>query len=149
MKILMLLCFLIALMACSSLVPANVPPQLAATAGVSILITDEIVDAGWFTVNYPDGWRIVKLSTTEMPIYLVFAAPDVESQSLSNRGMIIDISETVIGRVDVTADASVYERFDTVSQGERSVYLRGQAPIEKREAFDAIFQQVMESIQFR
>jgi hypothetical protein len=142
MKILMLLGFLIALMACSSLVPANVPPQLAATAGVSILITDEIVDAGWFTVNYPDGWRVVRSSIAGTPLVLDFVSPD-------NSMRITVYEPPPMPRGEATTDASLYERFDYASHANYEIYFRGIAPIEQGEAFDAIFQQVMESIEFR
>jgi hypothetical protein len=142
MKILMLLGFLIALMACSSLVPAKVPPQLAATAGMSILITDEIVDAGWFTVNYPDGWRVVKLSIAGEALHLSFVAPNTNSTW-------IELSESGFLIPDITLDPNLYERLDRVTYRGKTVYLWGRSPIEEREAFDVIFQQVMESIEFR
>jgi hypothetical protein len=142
MKILMLLGLSIALMTCSSLVPANVPPQLAATAGVRILITDEIVDAGWFIVNYPDGWRVVKSSIAAESLTLTFAATD-------DRHCWIKISEEPFAIAEGTPDPNYYERMDTVDFLDKSLYLWGHCPIEEREAFDAIYQQVMESIQFR
>ncbi|MEO1644801.1 MAG: hypothetical protein AAFR67_06415 [Chloroflexota bacterium] len=74
------------LTACGSLVPATTPPQLEHTPGVPISITDERITTPGFTVDYPDGWRVIKTSIAEAPLEFVFASPDGE--------MIITLSTT-------------------------------------------------------
>jgi len=71
------LCLLL-LSACGSLVPATTPPQLEHTPGIPITITDERIITPDFTVDYPDGWRVVKTSIAGAPLEFVFASPDDE-----------------------------------------------------------------------
>jgi hypothetical protein len=142
MRVLIVLALLVSLTACSSLVPAKEPPQLDATAGAPIIITDEIVDAGLFTVDYPDGWRVVKLSIAGEPITLIFVAPETQDTW-------IKVSEASFLIPESTIDPNYYEHLDSLSRNDKTVYLQGQFPIEQREEFDAIYQQVLQSIQFR
>lgn len=59
----------------ASCVPATVPPQLAATPGPAVVITEQEYHAGAFTLRYPVGWRVISSAATS-PITVIFAAPD-------------------------------------------------------------------------
>lgn len=56
-------------------VPATVPPQLDATPGPAVVVTDQEYDAGAFKVRYPAGWRVISSAATSTATVL-FAAPD-------------------------------------------------------------------------
>jgi len=56
-------------------VPAKVPPQLDATPGPAVVITEQEYDAGAFKVRYPAGWRVIS-SAAGSPATVIFASPD-------------------------------------------------------------------------
>ena len=60
----------------SACVPAQVPPQLAHTPGPPITITEDTITTDVFTVRYPRGWRVVKLSIAGAPPWLAFISED-------------------------------------------------------------------------
>jgi hypothetical protein len=124
--------------ACSSIIPATTPPQLDYTPDEAIVITDETVDTGIFQVDYPDGWRVVKISVTGNPIELVFASPEGE--------MWIKISEIPIFIAESTPDPNIYERSEIIEIQSWSVYTQGQTLLERSEEFDEIYERVLASI---
>lgn len=127
------------LSACRSLIPATTPPQLEYTPDVGIIISDETIVTAIFEVDYPDGWRVVKISVAGQPIELVFASPDDE--------MWIKVSEIPIGIPEGTPDPNIYERLETLEIEGSKIYTQGRSPIEKREIFDEIYQHVLDSIE--
>lgn len=141
MRFLAFLSLALILAACSSLVPADTPAQLEATAGFPILVDDERVDAGSFILDYPDGWRLVKLSLAGDPITLALVAPDDNDTQ-------IQVSEIGFPELEATIDANYYERFDSLEANGKTIYLWGQFPITRREEYDPIFEALRESIRF-
>lgn len=90
-------------------VPADVPPQLAFTAGPPVQVTDQTYSTELFTVDYPAGWRIIT-APAESPDFVTFAAPD-------DRAVIIlslETIESLPALADVPAD-----RVETFSDGAR------------------------------
>src|SRR5688572_24451329 len=145
MRFLLLFALLIALLACSSLVPANTPLQLNATAGAPIVINDEYVDAGTFTVDYPDGWRVVKLSLAGDPVHLVFVSSDEGMRIEIRQGSRQEICHIPEG---TTEFGSYY--LTACPDNEGAYYLvEGYAGDENRVLFDEIFSGVVGSIRFR
>ncbi|MDQ7025222.1 MAG: hypothetical protein Q9P01_02420 [Anaerolineae bacterium] len=131
--------FVLGIAACTTLIPATTPPQLEATAGAFISLDDEVFDAGNFRVNYPDGWRIVKISVATAPLEVVFAAPDNE--------MTIRILEGLHDFPENTPDPTRYMRHDQHDLSpDVSVTIIGQAPIAAQETLDRIFEAVLESL---
>jgi len=63
---------LLALAAC---VPARTPPQLAATPGAAVVVSDQVYRTAVFSARYPSGWRAIT-SPAGAPPFVVFAAPD-------------------------------------------------------------------------
>lgn len=133
--------FVFILSACRSVIPATTPPQLEYTPDTGIIISDETIVTDIFQVDYPDGWRAVKISIAGEPIELVFAAQDED--------MWIKVSEIPIGILESTLDANIYERLETVVVERTTIYTQGRSPIEKREIFDEIYQHVLDSIKIR
>lgn len=125
------------LTACHSLIPATSPAQLAYTPGSTITISEDKIYTDIFQVDYPDGWRVVKISLASAPIELVFASADDE--------MWIKISEQPIFISESTPDPNLYERFEIVEIEATKIYTQGRSPIEKRELFDEIYQRVLDS----
>lgn len=144
MRFLLLFVLLIALLACSSLVPANAPLQLNATAGAPIVINDEYVDAGAFTVDYPDGWRVVKLSLAGDPIRLTFVASDETMRIDIREGSNPEICQIPEG----TPEFGSYYLTACPNNGEAYFHVEGYAGDEDRVLFDEIFASLVDSIRF-
>lgn len=138
MRFLVFLSVLLLTAACASLVPATTPPQLEATAGIPILIDDETIDAGSFSLNYPDGWRVVKLSLAGDPISFALVAPEDNDTQIQVSERAFTIAEIPPG---------YYERFNSVEGNGKIIYLWGQFPIASRTDYDPIFESVSNSIQ--
>lgn len=70
--------------ACSSLVPATVPPQLQHTPGAFVRLSETQFDASFFRLDYPSTWRVVKLNTADNTrLQVVFVAPDQSTVTLT------------------------------------------------------------------
>lgn len=151
---------IIMLSACQSIVPATNPPQLSHTPGAPITITDNQIDAGWFMLDYPDGWRIVTNIAIE-PLRLTLVSPD--------ETLIIHV-DTICDRADATAQADSYHRnecfdvdvpceavpFFTPPPGyatpewcPRDLHISAMSEIEFQAVFDPIFEALISSIEFR
>jgi len=68
-------------------VPATVPPQLNATPGAAVVVTDGRYDAGAFSALRPDGWRVVT-SAADAPPSVIFVAPDDTALIMLTTGVI-------------------------------------------------------------
>jgi len=121
------------LSACAPLIPATTPPQLQHTPGAFVSLDDEIFDAGVFQVDYPDGWRVVKISVAAAPLQVVFVSPD-ESMTLT-------LSQAPLPATQ--AGTNTYTRHNSI---EDTIFIRGTAPIESRAEFDLIYEHVLESL---
>lgn len=127
------------LSACRSIIPATTPPQLEYTPDTGIIISDETIVTDSFQVDYPDGWRVVKISIAGEPIELVMVSSD-ESMKIKIYGYGYPYPES-------TPEPGTYERFEWVTQGDVTLTIIGWAYIEKREIFDEIYQHVLDSIE--
>lgn len=130
---------LIMLSGCQSLVPARTPPQLSQTPGLPIIITDNHIDAGWFTLEYPDGWRVVTNVAVE-PIRLTLVSPD--------DALIIFVAEDNCLILDVTAEPGTYWRNNCPRTDERILHLSGNPELAIQGIYDPIFDAVVASVQF-
>ena len=123
---------LMIVVACQPLVPATVPPQLSHTPGEFIRIDDDRVYVDDFSVAYPEGWRVIKISMASDPVRFVFASPD--------NTMLITISANPIVD-DVTPDAT-----KTIHEDERDgIYFRGEALVEDDDVFEEIYEGIVQS----
>ena len=128
--------WLILITACTPLIPATSPPQLDYTpSGIAIRITDGTVYTDDFQMDYPDGWRIIKLSVDGSPLHLVFASPD--------DSMRIDLTETPLPE-DQIQD---YDQIEMIALDDtRKLYIYAQASEENKAIFDRIFSYLLDSI---
>jgi hypothetical protein len=126
--------------ACTPLIPATTPPQLEHTPGAFVSIDDDQFDAGFFRVDYPDGWRTVKTSVATAPLEVVFASPD--------NSMTLRIVEGDAPFPESTPDPAIYERWEWIHlTRDMTVTLIGEAPIEAKDEFDTLFDRVVASIE--
>lgn len=120
---------------CGAIVPAQTPPQLAATPGEFVTVTKHSVEARSFTFAYPYGWRIVKSNPAGEPLQFIIIAPD-ETQLIA------------VGEAEYTLPASdrTYQRHSTITAGSAVIYVAGDSVPEQRAAFDATFDFVTSSV---
>lgn len=121
--------------ACTSLVPATTPPQLAYTAGAPVVVTDDMYDAGVFRVRYPQGWTVVKNSVAGAPMSAVLVSPD-ETQT---------IQIAVEPLAPLRPDAAMSFSAEREIRG-NIIYVLGEAPAEQADVFEAVFEQVVASL---
>ena len=62
-------------LAVAACVPARTPPQLAATPGAAVVVSNHVYQTEIFSSRYPAGWRVITSPAGEPP-FVVFAAPD-------------------------------------------------------------------------
>jgi len=125
--------------ACTPLIPATTPPQLEHTPGAFVSIDGDHFDAGFFRVDYPDGWRTVKTSVAAAPLEVVFASPD--------NSMTIHIVEGDAPFPEATPDPAIYERWEWIHlSSDMTITVIGEAPIEAKDEFDVIFDGVVQSV---
>jgi hypothetical protein len=125
--------------ACTPLIPATTPPQLEHTPGAFVSIDDDHFDAGFFRVDYPDGWRTVKTSVAAAPLEVVFASPD--------NSMTIRIVEGDAPFPEATPDVAIHERWEQVELADSvTITVIGAAPLEAQNEFDALFDRVVASV---
>lgn len=119
---------------CASLVPATTPPQLFSTPGAFIRFDDDSVYSDAFAVDTPADWRIVRVSPASDPLHLVMVSVDDM--------MRIDVALSPLN----SADAMAYVVQDQVQLGETIIYIMGQTAIDDTALFEAIYQQILDSI---
>lgn len=92
--------------ACAPIVPAQTPVQLQYTPTAFVTIDETHYQAVQFTVQYPDGWRVVKLNTDGTPDHVIFVAPDETILiSVSHEPAVLaDSARSVTREMTVTAD---------------------------------------------
>lgn len=118
---------------CGQLAPPATPPQLNATPGTTIIITDEWVDAGLFRADYPANWRVVKANAAAEPPVIVLVSPDET------------ITITLYATVDESAltDAT---QIETVTIGDTIVTIALRAPADQLDSAQSYFVQVVASV---
>ena len=128
--------------ACQSIVPATSPAQLEHTPGIALTITDNQIDTGWFSLDYPDGWRVITNEAVTQ-LRLILVSPDDE--------MLIYIYDARNGCIypENTPDASIYDLRNCIGDEGLQLQISGHVSIEKQADFDAIFEGVINSIDFR
>ena len=126
----------------SACVPAQRPDVLRTPApawGTAIAITDERVYLPAITVDYPDGWRVVKASEAQDAVQVVFAAPADT--------MVITVAHAPPAPI-LPATHRVTARDERVIAGVR-VYLQAEAQPNYREQIERHYQRVRASLQAR
>ena len=74
---------------CGPLIPARTPVQLDHTPGPPIRIDGQRISGTSWQVDYPPGWKIVRINTAAEPLRLVFVSPDEDPA----QAIVITISE--------------------------------------------------------
>jgi hypothetical protein len=128
---------LVVVLLVAACVPAKTPPQLEFTPGAYARVDDMTYDAGVFRVDYPGGWRIVKNNIAAAPMSVVFVSPD-ESMTIT-----VQVGALENTRFDGDWQTEIETR--TV-EGGALVTLIGRAPAEQWDAFQQVFQRVVESV---
>ncbi|MGJ3237426.1 MAG: hypothetical protein ACFE0Q_01845 [Anaerolineae bacterium] len=138
MQGIMCLLLIALLVACQSLIPATTPPQLQHTAGAPLTITDTHIDANWFSVDYPDGWRVVTGVAIE-PISLVLVAPDDT--------FIIRVADARAGcPIPPTPDSNRHQRTVCIGEVGAQVVISGDTAPATRTRYDTFFEMVVNSV---
>jgi hypothetical protein len=127
--------FLFVLAGC---VPAKVPPQLAATPGAAVVITEQEYDAGAFKVRYPAGWRVITSAATS-PTTVIFAAPDNAAI------MLFGVDATEAPMLENDAQIRTETRQITLENGLHVTAILN-APADAWDVFVALFDQAVESV---
>ncbi len=118
MKRYLLFFLLLMCIACQPLVPAKSPPQLDNPPSTFVVVTDTTFDAGDFVVDYPHGWRVIKLSEANAPIQVAFAHPQedvvitlsvVDAVGEATNGTTYrQLQNNIILQVEVSGDGEAY-----------------------------------------
>ncbi len=125
----------------ASCVPADPPAVLTNTPGVPIRIDDQRVYTEAFSLEYPNGWRVIT-SAADAPLSLIFAAP--------GNCALIEISVSDAALVDsLGADcpADVESLTREVALDDTSVFIRGLAPSADLDTFTPLFDTIIDSLQ--
>ena len=127
--------------ACQSIVPASVPPQLSHTPGAPLVITENRIEAEWFSLAYPDGWRVVT-NIAEEPLRLILISPDDE--------LLIYVQDASDGCyiLESTPDPGFHWRRECLGEAGAELYVWGEVGIEHQAIYDPIFDEVVSSVQF-
>ena len=112
---------LLCCVACSSLAPAATPPQLQRRHSHAISLSENRLDAGTFSLDYPANWRVVKLNGADAPLLrLALVAPNQNALFLTQldevdparRGAaIVGLSSGVAIHYELTGDEGASEAF--------------------------------------
>lgn len=136
-RVLKVLCLLGFLTACQSIVPASSPPQLNHTPSAPITITESRIESDWFTLNYPDNWRVVTNIAIE-PLHLIIVSPD--------DSFLIHIEDARNG-CEIEAIGSVLGQ--CIGEDDAQLSIWGEQISELEAEYDLIFEQVVNSVKFR
>jgi hypothetical protein len=117
-------------------VPAQVPDQLSATAGASLVITDDWVRGESFAAQIPGGWRVVTGEATQSQ-RVTLVAPDSQTTI-----------ELQAGEAVPPSDQAPPEAREVVRVGAGVVTATLRTPADQREAMQAVFAQVVASLNF-
>jgi hypothetical protein len=135
------LVFLLIMGACAPIVPATIPPQLDDTPeAVTFSIDGNRIYTSLFSVEYPPDWKVVKSNPASQPLSIVLVSPESDMTITLAVLQTIDLGGTTQG-----TDGNI-TRLEGVPLGEQTLYLIGNAPPEKDEAFEAIWQRLKASI---
>ena len=96
------LLIILAIIGCQPLVPSQSPPQLDNPLGTLVVVTNTTFNAGDFVVDYPHGWRVIKLSEAFAPMQVAFAHPDEE----------VVITLTIVDELGEETDSTHYRQLD-------------------------------------
>ena len=119
-------------------VPAKLPPQLAATPGAEIIITEQEYDAGAFKVRYPPEWRVITSAATS-PTAVIFASPD------DTAIMLFGVDTTEAPMPDTNAQIRTETRQITLENGTKVTAILN-APADSWETIAPLFEQIVESV---
>lgn len=121
----------------SACIPAKTPSQLASVPATVVSIDAERVYGTHFTVDYPDAWRVVKVSEAQAPLTFAFAAEE-------NR-MVIYLSEAPLA--PLSPNPEQYQLEESLTLNGQMLYLQGTSLLELENEFVVIYQALRESIE--
>jgi hypothetical protein len=135
------LIMLLLLWGCAPIVPATIPPQLDDTPeAVTFSIDGNRIYTSLFSVEYPPDWKVVKSNPASQPLSIVLVSPD------SDMTITLAVLETIdLGEMALGTDGNI-TRLEGVPLGAQTLYIIGNVPPEKDEAFDVIWQRLLASI---
>lgn len=119
--------------------PAAAPEHLRYTPGPAVVISGNTFTGDGYTLQFPDGWRIVT-GQADLPPTITFVSPDNCSIILVAAGSI----------EPVTSPDCAGEEFQTASRGVTldafTLTIAGSAPVSQWNQFSAQFEQVVASL---
>ncbi len=135
------ICVLGCLVGCQSIVPASSPPQLEHTPSTPITITHSRIENDWFTLDYPNNWRVVTNMAIE-PLHLILVSADETH--------IIHVEDARDGCfiLEVTPEAG-HVRFAECVGDDPRLYVWGEQISELEAEYKLFFDQVVNSVTFR
>ena len=125
--------------ACQSLVPATSPLQLDFTPSPPITITDSQIEGDWFSLDYPDNWRVITNIASE-PLHLILVSPD--------DSLVIHVEDGRSGcRIQENATDSDKIRWDScVGEDDAQMYIWGEQDSTVADQYQPFFDFVRNSI---
>ncbi|MEO1444231.1 MAG: hypothetical protein AAFV33_27805 [Chloroflexota bacterium] len=129
---------MLALAAC---IPATTPPQLDFTPGAPVVVTDGRIQTAAFSVERPDGWRVIT-SSADAPLTLILVAPDDAALILlATDGIGEPPRPTNIDPADTLRDST-----EQVEAGNITVSVYTVAPSSQWDAMQAVTRRVVASL---
>lgn len=129
-------CLLFTLSAC---IPARTPPQLDATPGAAVVVTERVYATAAFTAAYPSGWRAIT-SPAEADPFVIFAAPDACTLIL------VAVEPTAPPPVPDCDAPETVTRAEMIDLDGSTIYLTGRTRPERVDSFDSVFERVRDSV---
>jgi hypothetical protein len=126
---------LLALAAC---VPATPPPNLDATPGAAVVVSDGRYESDSFSARYPDDWRAITSPAGE-PQFVILAAPD-------NCTVVILSLDERPAPEPAGCEASDWREANDTSDGTPTVYAAVRAASDAWPAAEATFESIVASI---
>lgn len=128
--------FFFLLAGCAPLVPAETPPQIEHTPGAFVVIDMQTYNADVFRVDYPGGWKVVKLNEAGAPDHVALVAPDESA--------VIEVAAGSITAPSPPEGQRTIQR--EIDLNGQNVALIGRAGADTWEAFEPVFERVAASI---
>lgn len=99
----------------SGCIPAKVPPQLGATAGAPVVVTDRTLQFEGLEIEYPFSWRVIT-SAANNPRSFIFAAPE-------DKALIVLSTTEQIALPELTTTEEQETTYETVTKNNRQYHV--------------------------
>lgn len=120
-------------------VPASPPPQLFHTPGAPVTVTDEHLETQYFTVQRPDGWRVVT-SAADVPLAVTFIAPEEDALIIVTNLLWQEPAP------DLPPEVTLRRRTEQFNRDGVTITAYLVAPAGKWDAMTDVFERVMASV---